>query len=209
MTVSEETDRSKLDLSFAQVGAAVLVTLTTTVGGSFLGTGGTIVSAVTMSVLSTVAGAIYKFGLTTVPARFKNGRVIPAHREWRMPKPSSRVIISTGVLGSIVVFGVLAVITSTEAVAGKPVSAIVKGEPGHGTTLGGGRSGSESPPPSPTSSLSPSTSVSPTPPAAPPPVPSVEPSAPPSVIPDDVPSPPSAPTELPSAPVAPTPEPSG
>jgi hypothetical protein len=201
-------DKPKLDLSIAQIGAAVLVTVTTTVGGSFLGTAGTLVSATVMSIVSTVAGALYKHGLTIIPATMKNGRVFPAHRVWHMPKFSPQLMITVGALAAAVFFGVMTLVTASEAAAGKPVSAIVKGEPGHGTSLGGGSEGTLSPEPS--TSPDPSQSPAPSTPLPSLPVPSQAPSELPTQIPSSIPPAP-VPTEVPTQlplPPEPTPEPS-
>jgi len=59
--------------------------------------------------------------------------------------------------------GCAVVITLMEVAAGKPVSAVVQGKPGHGTTLGGGAVGKAapaSPSPKPSGSLSPKPSGS-------------------------------------------------
>jgi hypothetical protein len=65
--------------------------------------------------------------------------------------------------------GCAIVITLMEGAAGKPLSAVVQGKPGHGTTLGGGTVGKAapaSPSPKPSASPSPTSSASTTAPAA-------------------------------------------
>jgi hypothetical protein len=202
--VSDETPKSKIDLSFTQVAAAVLVTVTTTVAGSYLGTSGTLVSAVVMSAISTTAGALYKHGLTVIPARVKNGRLLPAERRWKMPSLSRHQWTALGLAAAGLFAGVLLLQTVVEAAAGKPVAAIVRNEPGHGTTLGGGGTGTPSPAVSPSvqPSGSPVPTGTPTAPSAPavtPSAPSVPRFSPPPTLP--VPTP-SFPTQEPLAPSA-------
>jgi hypothetical protein len=198
-----ESPKDKIDLSFTQVAAAVLVTVTTTIAGSYLGTSGTLVSAVVMSAVSTIASSLYKHGLTVIPARVRGGRLIPAERRWKMPKLSGHQWTALGIAAAGIFAGIVLVQTVAEAVAGKPVAAIVRGEPGHGTTLGGGGAGTPSPAVSP--SVQPSGSPVPTGAPSGTSVPSATPSAPslPRVSPSIPPVPtPSFPTQEPLAPSA-------
>jgi hypothetical protein len=170
--------KSKIDLSFPQIGAAALSTITMSVLGSYLGPKGTIISAVLTAVVSTVAAAVYKYGLTTVPAKIRNGRIVPAHKEWRLPKISRSQWIALAVLAGAIFVAVIGLETVAEAGAGKPIANIVQGKPGHGTTLGGG--GSQSTP-------EPSVSPSQTPGQTKSLETSVSPSAPPSTLPSRLP----------------------
>jgi hypothetical protein len=71
-----------------------------------------------------------------------NGR---PHRRWAGPA----AFIVTAFIGCAIV------VTLLEGAAGKPLSAVVQGKPGHGTTLGGGSEGKAAPAsPSPTPSAS-------------------------------------------------------
>jgi hypothetical protein len=62
-------------------------------------------------------------------------------------------------IGAAFVGGAL-VVTLMEGAAGKPLSAVVQGKPGHGTTLGGGTVGKARPSPTPSGSRSPTPSSS-------------------------------------------------
>jgi hypothetical protein len=206
--VTDEATKPKIDLSVTQIASAALVTATTTVAASYFGTTGGLIGAMAMSALSTVAGAVYKHSLTVIPARVKNGHLIPAHREWRwhFPKLSRPQWTGLAILAASIFGGVLILQTVAEAAAGKPVANIVRGTPGHGTTLGGGGNG---PGPAVSPSVEPSQSATPsmTPTTVPPPVstpsaPSVPRTVPSSPVP--IPSP-----DLPQVPVAPSAGPTG
>jgi hypothetical protein len=170
--------KSKIDLSMAQLGAAALSTVTMSVVGSYLGPKGTIISAVLTAVVSTVAAALYKHGLNTVPAKIKSGRIVPAHKEWHLPKITRPQWVTLAVLAGAIFVVVIGLETVAEAGAGKPIANIVQGKPGHGTTLGGG--GSQSSP-------EPSVSPSQTPGQTGAPVPPVSPSVPSSPLPSRLP----------------------
>jgi hypothetical protein len=204
--VTDDATKPKIDLSLTQIISAALVTATTTVAASYFGTTGGMIGAMGMSALSTVASALYKHGLTVIPARVKNGKLIPAERRWKMPQLKRPQWIALGVLAAGLFAGIILLQTVVEAAAGKPVANIVQGTPGHGTTLGGGGNG---PAPSPSPSVEPSQSSGPStiPTAVPPPV--STPSAPslPRVVPSSpvpIPSP-----DLPQVPVAPSAGPTG
>jgi hypothetical protein len=72
----------------------------------------------------------------------------PAHRKRRWAGPVA--------LAAVAFIGCAVPVTLLERAAGKPLSAVVQGKPGHGTTLGGGTDG-RSAPASPSPSPSPST----------------------------------------------------
>lgn len=184
--MTDDATKPKIDLSLTQIVSAALVTATTTVAASYFGTTGGMIGAMAMSALSTVASALYKHGLTVIPARVKNGRLIPAERHWKMPRLKRPQWIALGILAASVFAGILLLQTVVEAAAGKPVANIVQGTPGHGTTLGGGGNG---PAPATTPSVSPSESTAPTGT----PLPSVSPSAP-TRLPRTVPSAPPLPS---------------
>src|SRR5260370_22880247 len=68
-------------------------------------------------------------------------------------------------LAAAALIGCAVTVTLLEQAAGKPLSALVQGQPGHGTTLGGGDSGGP-PPARPAPPPPPSTTPPPTPPAS-------------------------------------------
>jgi hypothetical protein len=74
--------------------------------------------------------------LTRAAARHDRGR---RHRRWAGP----------AALAAVAFNGCAAAVTLVEQGAGKPLSALVQGKPGHGTTLGGGRRRDRPGPPGP------------------------------------------------------------
>jgi hypothetical protein len=155
--------------------------------GSFLGAAGTIAGAV----LSGVAADAFTAGGTRLHHRAKGW---PRHR------------IMFAAASALAVFALAGgILTGWEAIAGKPVSAIVQGKRGSGTTLGGGTVA-----PSPVPSQPPSPAPYATPPTVPPS--SVTPSATPSPSPSPsslLPVSPSPSLTIPaSTSPSPTPEPS-
>jgi hypothetical protein len=147
----------RLDLSATQLVATALAAITATVVGSYLGVSGTVLGAAVASVVAAIGNAVYGHSLRStrdrvrevVPAARFSGRptiepagpraaelppVLPTpnprrreHRPWR------------GIaLGSISVFvAVLAVVTGVEVVVGRPISDLVRGDSGSGTSVFG------------------------------------------------------------------------
>jgi hypothetical protein len=149
------TDEEKLDLSMTQIISGVLVTITVAAIGSLLGPAGTLIGAALTSTLSTVAGALYKHGLTktgtklkTVATKRKIGDsaagpggeyTVTETKPTRKPfKPTRKMYATLGATTAVTAIAALGALTATEAFAGKPVSAIIQNKSGSGTTLGGG-----------------------------------------------------------------------
>jgi hypothetical protein len=65
----------KLNISTTQVGAAAAASVTSALGASFLGAGGTIAGAAVGSIISTVAGAIYTRSLETAGTKLRETTV--------------------------------------------------------------------------------------------------------------------------------------
>jgi cytoskeletal protein RodZ len=168
--VVTDQEKPKLKLSPAQLGAGAAATITMSLVGSFFGPSGTLVAAALTSVTSTVATTVYQHVLTISGQHAK--RIIAKrpgesdkHFQERVEEAAEAVSLEEAkrdrrfspkmlalplVAAAGIFLGVMGLNTSVEAVAGKPVSAIVQGKPGSGTTLGGGDI--EEPTPSPTSS---------------------------------------------------------
>jgi hypothetical protein len=70
----------KVNLTTAQVGAAAAASVTSAVGASFLGAGGTIAGAAVGSVISTVAGALYTRSLETAQKRLRETTTVLVKR---------------------------------------------------------------------------------------------------------------------------------
>lgn len=171
-------EKEKLDLSFAQLATGALSTVTVTiVSARFFGSAGTLTAGALTSMLSTSASAIYKHGVNRTTQKLKTVRT----RQWREVKGTDATPVDGGytvtaehtkrlpnwkMYGAIagtaaaIFGGTAALMTGAEAAAGKPVSAIVQGKKGSGTSLFGGHISPAptptysptTPPPSPTTS---------------------------------------------------------
>jgi hypothetical protein len=171
--VSDE--KEKLDLSIAQLATGALSTITVTlVSARFLGSVGTITAAGVSSVLSTSVSAVYKHGWNRTTQRLqpyiKRERhevqgtdATPGDGEFTVTTEGTKYVPNWKMFGAIAAAaagtfaGVTALTTGAEAVAGKPVSAIVQNKPGTGTSLFGGHVSPHptlTPSPTPTSSTS-------------------------------------------------------
>jgi hypothetical protein len=163
--------RQRLELSVAQVSASAFAAVTATVGASYLGVTGTVIGAAVASVLTVVANAIYLTSLHRtrerlvglVPAQVASRR-IPLRRVRGRPIPWRAMAV--GAVATFVVLGAL--VTLVEAAAGRPLTDIVRNQPGQGTSFLGGESagsGASRPPthtPSTPAGTSPAPSSSPT-----------------------------------------------
>jgi hypothetical protein len=147
----------RFDLSVTQLVATALAAITATVVGSYLGVSGTVLGAAVASVVAAIGNAVYSHSLRStrdrvrevVPVARFTGRpavapagpptgerppVLPVSNPRRRERNPWRGIA----LGSISVFvAVLAVITGVEVVAGRPISDLVRGESGSGTSVFG------------------------------------------------------------------------
>ena len=143
---------NRLDLSVAQVVASAFAAVTATVGASFLGVAGTVIGAAVASVLTVVANAVYIASLHRTRDRLAG--MVPAQTGSRaIPWPGARGTAWRKVrgrpipwravaIGALAVFAVLVgLITIVEATAGRPLSDILRNQPGHGTSFLGGDSG--------------------------------------------------------------------
>lgn len=175
--VAEEAKKNKIDLNVPTLAAGAGATITMSIVGSYLGPLGTVGGAAATSVVTAVVTAVYKHSATVAQERAKRlalrrltavyvaderlGRlndaeqtalrtaqheVIDAQRERRRWHPKrlalAGTIVAAGLFG-----GVALAETGVEALAGKPVAAIVQGKPGSGTSLGGGHVAPASPTP--------------------------------------------------------------
>ena len=115
--------RHRLQLPITQILAGVLAAITAAFGASYLGVNGTIIGAAVMSLFSAVGTAVYTHSLKRTGERM------------RAAVPSRLARVGTG---AVVVFvAALAVLTGVELIAGRPVSDLVRGKAGSGTTAFG------------------------------------------------------------------------
>ena len=147
------TKRKRLDLTVTQVVASAFAAVTATIGASFLGVAGTIIGAAVASVLTVVANAIYVDSLHRTRDRLA-GLVPPAPSPRAIPWPGARdnpwwrkvrgrpIPWRAVAIGAVAVFAVLVgLITVVEAAAGRPLTDLLRNQPGHGTSFLGGDSG--------------------------------------------------------------------
>jgi hypothetical protein len=150
--------RARLELSATQLVATALAAVTATIAASYLGVSGTVIGAGVASVVSAIGNAVYSHSLRRTRDRVRG--VTPARRPTEpgpdhVSLPGARsvpprahaagenVITSRNAwrgvaIGSIAVFAaVLAVVTGVEIIAGRPVSDLVRGDSGTGTSLFG------------------------------------------------------------------------
>jgi hypothetical protein len=153
-------DRPRLQLSATQIIASALAAITATVAASYLGVAGTVIGAAVASVLTVVGNAVYSHSLQRVarlappPVRSLPERTAAPRRGW-----ATVAAACAGVFA-----GVLIVVTAVEIVAGRPLSDMVRGRTGSGTSVLGntGDSTSSSTPAAP-STPSPTVTVTVTP----------------------------------------------
>jgi hypothetical protein len=165
--------RRWFDLSATQLVATALAATTATFAASYLGVAGTVIGAALASVLTAIGNAVYAHSLRRTRERVRE--VLPAGRRGTPPPVVDRSALGAAssthptpapptprprdarlwrriALGSTAVFvGVLAVLTSVELIAGRPLSDLVRGDSGHGTSLFGDQpAASTTPAPQPT-----------------------------------------------------------
>jgi hypothetical protein len=158
----------RFELSATHLLATALAAITATVAASYLGVAGTVIGAAVVSVMTAIGNAVYAHSLRTTHARVREA--VPVRRWATAPSATSalprateeperqraRADIETrggwhrAAFGAVAVFvALLTVITGVEIVTGRPVSDLLRGTTGSGTTLFGDASGN-SPAPVPT-----------------------------------------------------------
>ena len=159
----------RFELSATQLIATALAAITATVAASYLGVAGTVIGAAVVSVMTAIGNAVYAHSLRTTHARVREA--VPVRRRPLTPAPALPLSPPLGpppsdgkrgeaemrrggwqraAFGAVAVFvALLTVITGVEIVTGRPVSDLLRGTTGSGTTLFGGVS-ANSPAPVPT-----------------------------------------------------------
>jgi hypothetical protein len=159
---THESTRPRLQLSATQLIASVLAAITATIAASYLGVNGTVIGAGVASLLTVVGNAVYSHSIHKTGERVRTvapsaARWIPTSAAVRADSASTTVLprldsapsraertpppISTWRRASFTAVGlfaaVLAVLTSVELVTGRPISDLLRGTSGSGTTVFG------------------------------------------------------------------------
>jgi hypothetical protein len=150
---------SRLQLSSTQLIASVLAAITATVAGSFLGVNGTIMGAAIASLVTVVGNAVYAHSIHRTRERVST--VAPAMR-WMTPATLPSASSTTAVLPRVepepaapirggwrrvglaaagVFAALLTLLTTVEVVSGRPLSDLLRGKSGSGTTVFGSGQG--------------------------------------------------------------------
>jgi hypothetical protein len=135
--------RRRLDLSVIQVAASVLAAVTATVAASYLGVAGTVIGAAVASGVAAVANAVYGHSLHRTRERVRTVRGLPpmpiaVQGPPQLPPVTTPPRLRRFALVAVSLFAmVLAVVTGFEAIAGRPLADLLRGDTGSGTTLFG------------------------------------------------------------------------
>lgn len=155
------TTSTRLQLSATQLAASALAAVTATIAASYLGVNGTVIGAAIASVLTVTGNAVYGHSLHRTTERVRSAvpttaRWLPPARnededgdERAQPNPQPRSQLTRRLaIASVGVFAaVLALVTSVELVAGRPLSDVLRGKSGHGTTVFGPHQAHDNPTP--------------------------------------------------------------
>jgi hypothetical protein len=140
---------ARFSLSATQVVASALAATTATVAASYLGIAGTVIGAAIASVLTVVGNAVYGHSIRRTGEKVRDAVPIAARWTPRAPVPEPAPVprraagrrrgtwqvLAAACLG--VFAGVLVVVTGVELIAGRPLTDVVRGTGGSGTTVFG------------------------------------------------------------------------
>ena len=146
-TNTPTTKPPRLQISATQLIASALAAVTATFAASYLGVSGTVIGAAIASVVTVTGNAVYGHSLHRTSERVRT--VVPTRARWLPPAKQDDVAPADPpkatspftrrlAIASVAVFAaVLAVVTSVEVVAGRPLSDLLRGTSGQGTTVFG------------------------------------------------------------------------
>jgi hypothetical protein len=132
---SPNIQRERIQLSATQLIASALAAVTATVAASFLGISGTVIGAAIASVLTVTGNAVYSHSIHRTRDRVRT--VVPISPSPVSVRRSRPAIRRMGYAAAGVFVATLALLTSVEWVAGRPVSDLVRGTSARGTTVFG------------------------------------------------------------------------
>lgn len=140
---------ARFSLSATQVIASALAATTATVAASYLGVAGTVIGAAIASIVTVVGNAVYGHSIRRTGEKVRDAVPIAARWSPRPPQPAPTPpprahthrrgtwqVLAAACLG--VFAGVLVVVTGVELIAGRPLTDVVRGTSGSGTTVFGG-----------------------------------------------------------------------
>ena len=155
--------RRRLDLSLVQVAASALAAVVAAIMASELGVYGTIAGAAVVSIGATTGGAVFQHlfrrtgeeirsrvpaGAAAEPSKGRRpsppGESVGTYRSGTRIRPRGR--LAYALIAGLVFALAMGTVTVVELVAGKPLAAVVRNEPGSGTSWGGSADGSGAPP---------------------------------------------------------------
>jgi hypothetical protein len=156
---------ARFSLSATQVIASALAATTATFAASYLGVAGTVIGAAVASVLTVIGNAVYSHSIRRTGERVRDAVPIAARWTPRTPLPEpgplprranerkrgTWQVMLAACLG--VFAGVLVVITGVELVAGRPLTDVVRGTSGSGTTVFGDEAQPTKSTPTPTTTV--------------------------------------------------------
>ena len=145
--------RPRIQLSATQLIASALAAVTATIAASYLGVSGTVIGAALASVLTVTGNAVYGHSIHRTSERVRtavpiSGRWLPpAERDGLAPtavlptplarRPRSPLPRRLAIASVAMFAAVLALVTTVELVAGRPLSDLLRGRSGQGTTVFG------------------------------------------------------------------------
>jgi hypothetical protein len=160
----------RFELSGTHLLATALAAITATVAASYLGVAGTVIGAAVVSVMSAIGNAVYAHSLRKTHARVTrrwtpNEPTPPPAPEPHVAAADRGDSVARGrwqraAFGAVAVFvALLTLVTSVELVTGRPLSDLVRGDTGAGTSVFGDATGNSRPVPTVTRTVVPSVQV--------------------------------------------------
>jgi hypothetical protein len=151
MATQQEREQRFTRVNLVAVSAGALASISAAVMASYLGVAGTLIGAALVSVVSSLAGAIYSGLLASThdlvrrtTDRLPGGRVQVPWRRWSLHRPATRWLVIGGAAALMFVVAIGAV-TGLEAAIHKPLAAALGGrDEGKATTSVGAALGGPS-----------------------------------------------------------------
>src|SRR4051794_5431944 len=170
-TTDNAPTAARFSLSATQITASALAATTATVAASYLGVAGTVIGAAVASVLTVVGNAVYSHSLRRTGEKVRDAVPIasrwtprtplvepaPLPRRARSRRHATWHVLAAACLG--VFAGILVVVTGVELIAGRPLTDVVHGTSGSGTSLLGDETQQTKSVPTPTTTVTVTPSV--------------------------------------------------